>query len=648
MERARDRRPFSLLRASFHFGYPVGVLLFEPTIQASVAKSSCGDRARFLVEACAELLDPAAHFDRTAAARIAPSAAVGELVDAAKGFQDSEAHGFAPLLDAIERANSICRHNEVLASAFTLELQKFTDHLTALTAGVSNLGSNAGAKRSYLSARTGQLIAKASAFEGVINEPATGYQRILVAQTSAALMDQSPLTIRSAKRLQSLCMHICTFLLTQGRSPLPTATAIARAVCAASSPSQAGAAMERILLGEEENFRVAVVIDGVGTVLNAKNYGLKQLVKGRRLTWGSDAHGLEHHGADTELTRFCLRHWHTDSVEESLKGARADASVFVSSTSAWDAEGARQAALNLADAVVDLLNAEHRATNFGVKRKVLVWKVGGANCEYLAGRAAHVPRGRLMDISRSPSVSRSLRFATKASMERAGTLKVFFSWVALEYLAREGRDKPQNTVVEKIPKIIALVAVKQQVYRSWALYTRSPGASQLVRDAVTGGKGKGSISPDVWTSILTSSRSDLGGVDPTVVREYVQSSYTLTPYIAFRLQSTRELLSNGDRLATFCTEIEELARFNLQRMRYVRNQTAHSAEIEHAADSQLSVVALLMLDATFEAVPKWPGIPTVDALDRLHAKHRNLLADWRRSSRAKRRPSPRVDSLLRP
>ncbi|MFW5472460.1 hypothetical protein ACOCJ5_04045 [Knoellia sp. CPCC 206450] len=573
---------------------------------------------------------------------------MGELLDACAGFIESETHGFAPLLDAIERAMRTCMRNEILLEEFPTAFAPFSAHLTTLTTGISGLGSSTQAKRAYLSARITALVAQVKAFELIVNDTGAGYREALVMRLSAAVAAQGPFTTSDARKLQSLATHMCAFLLTQGRSGVASAKLIARALGSANTPQLAAVALGRFLSSDRVEFRVAVVIDGVGLVLNANNNGLKPLVKGRRISWGQDGDGCEHHGADTELARFCLRHWHLESVEESLKGARASSSVFTVSVQAWDPESARHAALNIADSVVDLLNAEHRATSFGVKRKVLVWRVGSAKSEYLAGRANFVAKGRLMDISRSPSVSRSLRFATKASMERAGTLKVFFSWVALEYLAREGRDKPQNIVVEKVPKIIALVAVKQQVYRSWALYTKSVGASQKVRDAVEAGRGKGSVDARIWCNILTSTRSDLGGVDAEVVREYVRSSAQFSPYVLFRLRSTRELLSNGERLATFCAEVEELARFNLQRMRYVRNQTAHSAEIEHAAESQLSVVALLALDATFESVPKWHSIATVEALDRLHARYRNSLADWRRSSRGRQKPNLQIELILRP
>lgn len=120
---------------------------------------------------------------------------------------------------------------------------------------------------------------------------------------------------------------------------------------------------------------------------------------------------------------------------------------------------------------MDRINAEHRIGEFGVKRKVLVWKRKERSTTYLTDVYEGPKRTRVMRVQNSPSVQRSLRFASRASTERAGAMAVFFGWVALEYLGRgnnahspsQGSNKnamkPQNFVAKFVPKVVALAAV---------------------------------------------------------------------------------------------------------------------------------------------------------------------------------------------
>ena len=409
--------------------------------------------------------------------------------------------------------------------------------------------------------------------------------------------------------------------------------------------------VDQILRAKRENFAVATVITGSVNASIPTQLGGRDIKFPGPISWGSlersgrqkgrksskqHAHSQSRYKfAEADLMKFCMEHWKVPA-EDSNSGHEVQAQVVVWDVKAWDAVQARQIALDKAESLMDRINAEHRIGEFGVKRKVLVWKRKERSTTYLTDVYEGPKRTRVMRVQNSPSVQRSLRFASRASTERAGAMAVFFGWVALEYLGRgnnahspsQGSNKnamkPQNFVAKFVPKVVALAAVHHLANEvSFAIRDQNSieKIPQSLRDALrlkTRNAPSEHVDQRTLLRILeVSNNPSEQGVERMarvlkipvetawkVVGEFDAFVKKMNAVDRYRIRAIRELLLSADKMAEYLTDIEKDADIALQRMRFVRNQTAHSTTPESFRYKTLSNASREILDTCYQAIDK--------------------------------------------
>lgn len=87
-------------------------------------------------------------------------------------------------------------------------------------------------------------------------------------------------------------------------------------------------------------------------------------------------------------------------------------------------------------------------------------------------------------------------------------------------------------------------------------------------------------------------------------RELTYLIKSLSEVEQYRIRKIRGLFSSAEKLNSYLRNVEESAEVTLQRMRYVRNQTAHSSIPESLRYRMLSNATREILDTCFQALDK--------------------------------------------
>jgi hypothetical protein len=259
----------------------------------------------------------------------------------------------------------------------------------------------------------------------------------------------------------------------------------------------------------------------------------------------------------------------------------------------------------------------------------MVWQEGHRVAREIFPKGKTLYSTRQMRISDGPSVNRSLRFASRAAGERAGSMQVFFAWIALEYLGRGGNGSPQNLVAAGLPHAVSLVEIRHLLSLVWVQVTSHVEPAQLpaeVRHAIKRGVGplRSKSNPNEWdmrkllalvisdgahTEHLESVAGLTKAEAESAIQGWVAVRGLLSEYAVFQLQQVREMLRDNDLFREHLDETRQDADEILQRMRFVRNQTAHNAGVGSTEHLPLSDAALKVLDAVFEIIPRWGRPP---------------------------------------
>ena len=351
---------------------------------------------------------------------------------------------------------------------------------------------------------------------------------------------------------------------------------------------------------------------------------------------------------------FCLEHWKTEPGKSNADH-RVSAQVVLWRMDAWDPIHARHLALDRAESLMDRINAEHRVGEFGVKRKVLVWKSGDTRTTYLTDVFEGPKNTRVMEGHRSPSVQRSLRLASRASSERAGAMAVFFGWTALEYLGRgnqilEANNKPmtpQNFIAKFVPKVAGLVALHHLANDvSFSIVDVKP-VKEWGRTLQEFLKLKSKTAPSEHVDqrnlfyLLAATNSEAAcqhlaehlKTNPheaqTALTELEELIKEVDPISRYRIRQIKYLLHSPARMAEYLSQVEKAADVALQRMRYVRNQTAHSNIPESIRYRTLSNAMREVLDTCYQAIDKGEGHAPHEILHNLAIQFDDLLTDLR-------------------
>lgn len=597
----------------------------------------------FLVDAIKASSDHRAQFSIAASSKTVPPRAVTDLIETLDAY--TKEPGFT--LKTVPQAAARCLRS-IESSTVRDEIK--TTNCEAAVSILREIVSreiNTGALKAYLEQHATDMRILASKFKQELTEDRT-YLDSLLLRISLQLEQENPATqhrldglFRSARELVAACAS-------EGRTPSIFAAEVETELLTCQTTEQAKRQLERIVRRTPQEFCVALVIDSTARTERLANEGFRTLSPTRPIRWQEGTPKSRDSAANLDLARFCLKHWGMIHSIDMTRGHDVKSQILLRDVRAWDHEQARHIALDDAERIVDRINAEHRNSHFGVKRKVLV-RGEGENCAMeIFSQHTFVPRTRLLNISETPSVERSLRFATRAASERAGSMQVFFAWIALEYLGRGAKESAQNVIAQRLPSAVSLVAVRHLCLLAWRESTKASGAKSLPASVLRVIKRRNTDDPrkfnsDMLTALIISNRKRAGsiadriGADPgdveTAIQDWVNHVNQLPPYSQYRVRQVRYTLNSPNALRAYMKELRQDADEILQRMRFVRNQTAHQDSAASTEHLMLSESALKILDATFEIIPRW-GPDTEQSLHRIRARWKSVydsVENWNES-----------------
>lgn len=599
---------------------------------ATVPKIGGLDRALFMSDAIAAAADPRAHLSVSACSFLVPPAALSESIEAVEAFQNEPEHAFKAVVPALKRAQRAIGRS----TANTLMLDPSIVAFLLLANGAINREHNKGVLLAFLKANQ-VALANAAIKAAEVCEQNSAYLAELTSSMANILESQEKFTQGQKTRLASLARELVAAVSNQGRTPELFSLSVHQLINQCKTSAAVATEFLAKMNVAPQNFQVAVVVDATVRTLGIDTEVFRRIESRESIGWNTPAFGSKRPTADMDLTRFCLQHWGMGNSPDATAMHDLQAQILIMKTQAWDVDQARHAALDAAEGLVDRINAEHRTSHFGVKRKVMVWEEGAKSVHEVLSRNKLVPTTRMMNISQSPSVNRSLRFASRAAGERAGSMQVFFAWIALEYLGRGAPKTPQNLVAEHVPSAVSLVALRQLCVLAWWALTRESGAGKLPlgvlnvikRDTHSKARKPKKRNPNEFDmnklmALLISDGLHLehlaasNGVSEddaeAAMQEWVLFQKSLSPHAAFQVNRVRGILRDDTRLKQFIEEIRVDADETMQRMRFVRNQTAHNAGAGSTEHLPLSEAALKILDAVFEVLPQWGGLPATSLI----------------------------------
>lgn len=591
---------------------------------------------RFFCSGLMHAVDRGSYFESSSNHILTPTEGMSEVLEAFAAYQKETEQTWGSVSYALRRAvHGISRsvlNRELIQNEF---VNSFIHKADEFEKDYRNARGAAG-KKALLSSASGELSAAATrAFEWLQNQ----YPEMLTERILALL---------SAKQAQfkfeqvaKTAMELAALYNSSGRS-VPHFSERIKSELDSAGLGEEGEiedSMLRALLFEEPRAHmVATVMTGAYSVEISRDLKGKTIAFPGPIKWprlgnrssqkrsGSKKRGgnsTQRH-ADADLAQFCFEHWKSE-LTEPCSNQKVDSQVVVWEIDAWDAEQARQMALDKAESVMDRVNAEYRTGDFGVKRKALVWECGARPTEYITDAHERTLANRIMRNHESPNVQRSLRFASRAAGERAGAMAVFFGWVALEYLGRsnESEISAQNFIAKRVPKVIAVATLQHLANEvAFSLLQHTPLVEMPVElRSILNLKSstvKGHVNQRNLLILLIASKptnlepreiaalsKKLGVSENDAVsakRELEKILSELKQFDQYRIRKIQELYRNPNELAGHISQVRESADVCLQRMRFVRNQTAHSTIPESLKYGALSQAMNEILDTCYQVI----------------------------------------------
>lgn len=604
------------------------VACVDPTVVLSKVDApavNAMERAHFVCDALEACADPRTYFQLAASSRLIPPAALSEVIEAVEAYQSEPNLAFKAVVPALKRAERAM--NRSVASMFRNAAPDVARYLSVAQGAISR-ESNPGVLSAYLAAHHSS-ISRAAADAAENYNANFAYISELSSMLAEVLKSSEKFTPGKKSHAVSLTRELVAAVANQGRTPEIFAASICELIRKQRNASNAASGFLKFMSEPTRRFQVVVVIDGTVRTLGLDYNLFRRVDPNQSISWTTPSVGTKRATADMDLVRFCLHHWGLKYSRSATEKHDLLAQALITTVDAWDEEQARHVALDRAEELVDKINAEHRTNHFGVKRKVMVWQEGEREAREVFPKGRTQPTTRQMSLVHAPSVNRSLRFASRAAGERAGSMQVFFAWIALEYLGRGGNKTPQNLVAEYAPYAVSLVELRHLVTLVWVQVTahKAPASFPVeVRHAIKRGNGplekQHKAQAFDMRKLLALIIADGGHTDHlesvsgltsaeagAAIQAWVGIQSELSAFAVFQIKQVRDILRDNTRCQQHFEEVRLDADEILQRMRFVRNQTAHNAGVGSTEHLPLSDAALKVLDAVFEVLPQWKRAP---------------------------------------
>ena len=604
---------------------------FENQAWKAAQRTDLSEPLRYVAQRFCELLDPHAHFAAAASFTMDPVTAAHEFLGLARAHASSAGKNPSHhvMLDGVERTRAALVVDQNVDAWFgpllrpaVASLDRCVDWTAAAAAGI---GKKPWLERESAAAARGAV----RDLWRVMSNPHTGYRPRLVDRVCVLCMEP---TLRTSEwlRFDRELRLIAAVSLTEGRTEIRLARAIARGIAGAHDSQEAVKRLRRVLESSAVEFVVALAIEGVRAPRHLRSFGLREI---RR----RDPHWVpgQSSAADAALGAFCA----------DQDGRR---SIVATDVEAFDFEQAGNVAWQRAERVADQYSAEHRAYRISAAAPMLVMRLDNGDITELKtpGRPVSLAKPRMR--RPEPRLEQSLRYAALARAERAPVVQVLHSWIALETLTRGDAAPagPYQLLMHNLAPALSIHAVRQSLASTWHIASRanrrgSQSGRWLELERWLGIRDQHRNLSDLsrWVDLMRHNPTE-GTVVPSPL--YPDASLDeagalllellpgMVPFAREAILRWRWRLAVGNRLSNWCDEIRAQAHAAIGRMYVMRNASVHTAVTEVAGGDQLAHAAKNIVDSVYEVLPPWlePGKPTWRAFGRLERRAFHVHRTW--------------------
>ncbi|HYV15787.1 MAG TPA: hypothetical protein VE972_07180 [Conexibacter sp.] len=556
-----------------------------------------------------ELLDPTTHFSRAATSVLDPVTALDDFSGSAEELIEGMGTKYWAVLEQMRMLRSALQADANLARWFRRERAAVLSGLKS--AGRVNKSLTEAQKHAIVRQNVKRLLrGPIATLKASVSDEASGYQARLL-KAVAGRFAEPPLARAGWRVFDRDLAFLASLTLSQGRDAALLGGAVVLALAEAPDAAAAGAALAAEVVRAPINYDLALVIDGVEEVVDATAFGFEPMHDSSG--WCTEA--ME--GCDEKLRDFI--------VAQSSAGVCA---IVKRKVEAHDRFAAYALALGAAEELVAHMIAEHRVNDITLRRAALALD-RDASTVWVVPRAPRAAiRARALGRTPLPELSDPLRHYARARGERAPTLAVRDTWVALEGIAHgaerelsDGTRKPFPAGSFLPPHAAAatvLAALRNQLL-SLARHFHSTSLAITERER--------------WDQLSTWLNGSPAGEDGALRRfaqlvaaadgrhpaprelradappaqagaVLIELANALGPYSRQRVAEIQECLSNAARLGDWCAQIDLRAQLQLRRMKFLRHRVVHRAVFEDAS-IQLATAAHDLADAVFEVLPNF-------------------------------------------
>jgi hypothetical protein len=630
------------------------MLVIDPAVRAAHARPDLNAGIRYSVVRLAELLDPDVPFALSACAYCDPLAAVRAFESAARDHLASPGvrHGTVLaasqlLSDALEQEVNLRRWYPGDLTRLLLFLAQLRRVPAVRTVGERQLKVPYHERTTWVRQKLSALVEGSLArFRAALEDPERGYRARLLGDLSARL-GRPPISEREWAELEHDLCYAAALLLDEGRDGRELARAIGAAVAGAGDSASAVLGLRAAATAPPSSYEVAMALAGIRSVArpSAAAFGVEALDEARP-SWLAGAPAP----ARRALAAFV--------AERALAGERAPLTAQVE---AWDPEHARVRALGMAEAVCDHLVVEHPEGRFSIAPETLVLDVATGAVRRVGRRRPPLREGRPVPSAGAEELRPFLRANALARGETSPVLCILHTWVALEYLAREGGGangaEParggrtgfspalEGYLPPHLASVAALAGLRAQLVAGWqaarALALRSGGRAEWLQVemwlGVTGGRPR-SLGGLVRLlralgepAAAAPDRLARGEPPALAAALLLRAADGAGPFVRRRLETLGRQLDRGSRLAKAAEAVQVRALIAIARLKLARHLAVHQGFNAAQASQPLALCALQLLGGAFDVLRRWlpPGGRARDALVEARRWHEANLARWR-------------------
>jgi hypothetical protein len=598
---------------------------------------------RYMAQRLPELLDPHAHFGRSASFKLDPVTALQEIIRLASAYATTNGRNPSTevITDALRNTKDLLTAEAHLANWFAPERTEAIAGLAACT-DFAQAKANGQTATSWLrhelpNVARGPLLSLRKALE----DPSGGYRHRLLSHIEDRA--KAGLSTDSDWRAFDVDLqNLAALLLADGRSGFAMGSLIARKIARAGYTETALAQLRESCVQERQSYVVAFYFPGVKQPKNLAAFGC-QRVKQDDIRWGPESP----RAADAALTEFA---------------ADRDCTLLTE-VEAFDFEQAQTIAFDAAERLADQYGAQHRTYTIDVSPEMLLLRVSDNLTKRMETVPRRVPFPRALLRAPNEALEQSFRYAALSRSERSPIVQILHSWIALEALASEPTtpQRPYRFLQNRLSPILSLQAVRHGIAGSWQVASRAGrrmenSARWQEVERWLGIKSQHRTLSDLndWVALLrgpasrkapTSLSEDAPVADAAAVFNEVVRGFP--PFPRRTVEYWQWLLAKGPRLANWCATMEVQARTTINRIYVVRNFSVHKALTKSDGAGQLAHAAHNMVDAVYEVLPAWvqTGKATWRSLDGIRRRAHHVLRSWGRN----RRPALiNAENLTRP